>query len=87
MRAKTNDADLFPLAGVTNNTAKEEVIMTVRKAKKQLAKIIKLYNLEPDSFTIKKGRLKSKNGVMDIPVCNLFGLMPAHGTVMVVMPW
>ena len=61
MRAKTNDADLFPLAGVTNNTAKEEVNMTVRKAKKQLAKIIKLYNLEPDSFTIKKGRLKSKH--------------------------
>ena len=82
----SKDVDLFRLACVRKQKAKEEVIMTVRKAKKQLAAVIRHYNLESDSFTIKKGRLISKNGVMNIPVCNLAAIIPAHGTVMAIFP-
>ena len=60
--------------------------MTIRMAKKQLAAAIGYYHLEEDSFTIKKGHLVSKNGVMDFPVRNLIAIIPAHGTVMAIFP-
>ena len=86
MRIQTNDADLFPLAGVTNNTAKEEVIMTVRKAKKQLAKCIRFLHLDAEEYTIRNRHLVSKNGKMDFPVWKLVAIIPAHGTVMALFP-
>ena len=86
MRDQSQDVDLFRLAGVCKQLAKEEVTMTIRKAKKQLAAVIEHYNLQPDSFTIRKGRLLSKNGVMNLPVENMIAIIPAHGTVMALFP-
>ena len=84
MRAKTNDADLFPLAGVTNNTAKEEADMTVRKAKEQLAQCIRFLHLDDEEYTIRNRHLVSKNGKMNFPVWELVAIIPAHGTVMAI---
>ena len=86
MRTKTNDADLFPLAGVTNNTAKEEADMTVRKAKKQLAKCIRFLHLDDEEYTIRNRHLVSRNGKMDLPIRKLIAIIPAHGTVTALLP-
>ena len=86
VREHSNDADLFPLAGVTNNTAKEEVIMTVRKAKRALAQTMKYLHLEDGEFTITDRRLVSRDGAMDYPVRKLVAIIPAHGTVMAIRP-
>ena len=86
VRVNSNDADLFPLAGVGKQAAKQEADMTVRKAKEQLAQCIRYLHLDDDEFAIRNGRLVSKNGVMDFPVSKLIAIIPAHGTVMAVWP-
>ena len=86
MRVNSNDADLFPLAGVGKQAAKQEGHMTISKAKEQLAQCIRHLHLNDDEFTITNGRLVSKNGVMDFPVSKLIAIIPAHGTVMAVWP-
>lgn len=59
--------------------------MTSFKAKRQLAECIRRLHLEDGSFSIRRGHLVSSNGVLNIPVRNLIGIIPAHGTVMAVM--
>ena len=86
MRVYSNDVDLFSLAGVNKQAAKEEADMTVRKAKEQLAQCLRHLHLNDDEFTITNGRLVSKNGVMDFPVSKLIAIIPAHGTVMALYP-
>ena len=60
--------------------------MTVRKAKEQLAQAIGYLHLPEDSFSIRNRHLVSKDGVMDFPVRILIGIIPAHGTVMALLP-
>lgn len=60
--------------------------MTVRRAKKQLAAAIGFFHLDRDSFEIRGGRLVSKDGLMDFPVRKLIAIIPAHGTVMAILP-
>ena len=60
--------------------------MTVRNAREQLAQCIRYLHLDDDEFTIRNGRLVSKNGVMDFPVSKLIAIIPAHGTVMAIWP-
>ena len=86
VRIHTNDADLFPLAGVMKQTAKEEADMTVRTAKRALAQTMKYLHLEDGEFTITNRHLVSKDGVMDYPVRKLVAIIPAHGTVMAIRP-
>ena len=60
--------------------------MTVRKAKEQLAQVIGYLHLSEDSFSIKNRHLVSKDGKMDFPVEKIIAIIPAHGTVMAIMP-
>lgn len=60
--------------------------MTISTAKQQLSLCIGHLHLEEDSFSIRHGHLVSKDGVMDYPVRKLITIIPAHGTVMAVMP-
>lgn len=60
--------------------------MTVRTAKEKLAQVMGYLHLSEDSFSITKGHLVSKDGVMDYPVRKIIAIIPAHGTVMAVMP-
>ena len=86
VRVHSNDADLFPLAGVGKQAAKEEGHMTISKARAQLTQCIRYLHLDDDEFTIRNGRLVSKNGAMDFPVSKLIAIIPDHGTVMAVWP-
>lgn len=60
--------------------------MTVRKAREQLALVMRHLHLEDDEFAIRNGHLVSKNGKMDFPVRKLIAIIPAHRTVMALMP-
>ena len=60
--------------------------MTVRKAKEQLAQVIGYLHLSGDSFSITNGHLVSKDGNMNFPVRRIIAIIPAHGTVMAIMP-
>ena len=60
--------------------------MTISKARAQLVQCIRYLHLDDDEFTIRNGRLVSKNGVMDFPVSKLIAIIPAHGTVMAIWP-
>ena len=60
--------------------------MTVGKAKEQLAQVIGYLHLSEDSFSIKNRHLVSKDGKMDFPVEKIIAIIPAHGTVMAIMP-
>ena len=60
--------------------------MKVAEARTQLESAIGYLHLPEDSFSIRNGRLQSKNGVMDIPVEKLIAIIPAHGTVMAIWP-
>lgn len=86
MRIQPNDVDLFRLACVRKQEAKEEADMTVRKAKRALAQTMKYLHLEDGEFTIRNRHLVSKNGAMDFPVRKLIAIIPAHGTVMAIWP-
>ena len=86
MRDYSKDVDLFRLACVPKQKAKEEADMTVAKARAQLAQTIGHLHLPEDSFSIRNGRLQSKEGYMDIPVDKLIAIIPAHGTVMAIWP-
>ena len=86
VRDYSKDVDLFRLACVPKQKAKEEADMTVAKARAQLAQTIGHLHLEEDSFSIRNRHLISKNGVMDIPVRKLIAIIPAHGTVMAIWP-
>ena len=77
--------DLFPLAGVLKQPAKQEADMTVTKAKKQLSQTIGYLHLSEDSFSIRNRHLVSKDGILDFPVRKILAIIPAHGTVMAVM--
>ena len=86
MREHPKDVDLNPLACVPKQEAKEEADMTVATARAQLAQAIRHLHLEEDSFSIRNGRLQSREGYMDIPVDRLIAIIPAHGTVMAIWP-
>ena len=60
--------------------------MTVTKAKKQLSQVIGYLHLSEDSFSIRNRHLVSKDGVLDFPVRKIIAIIPAHGTVMAIMP-
>ena len=60
--------------------------MTVKKAKEQLAQVIGYLHLSEDSFSITNGHLVSKDGNMNFAVRRIIAIIPAHGTVMVIMP-
>ena len=60
--------------------------MTVTEAKKQLSQVIGYLHLEEDSFSIRNRHLVSKDGRLDIPVRKIIAIIPAHGTVMAIMP-
>ena len=85
MRVQSQDADLFPLAGVFKESAKEEVAMTTTKAREQLSQVLAHLHLPEDSFSIRASRLVAKDGSVDFPVRKLVAIIPAHGTVMAVM--
>ena len=59
--------------------------MTMAKAREQLALCISHLHLSEDSFSIRNGHLASSNSRMDFPVRKLIAIIPAHGTVMVVL--
>ena len=84
MREHPKDADLFRLACVRKQEAKEEADMTVAKARAQLARTMEYLHLPEDSFSIRNRHLVSENGAMDFPVRKLIAIIPAHGTVMAV---
>ena len=86
MRDYSKDVDLNPLACVRKQEAKEEADMTVAEARAQLELTLGYLHLEEDSFSIRNGRLQSKEGYMDIPVDKLIAIIPAHGTVMAIWP-
>ena len=86
VRTHSKDVDLFRLACVHKQEAKEEADMTVAEARAQLELSIGYLHLPEDSFSIRNGRLQSKNGVMDIPVEKLIAIIPAHETVMAIWP-
>ena len=86
MRDYPKDVDLFRLACVPKQEAKEEADMTVATARAQLARTMEYLHLPEDSFSIRNRHLVSKNGVMDIPVRKLIAIIPAHGTVMAIWP-
>jgi len=86
VRIHSKDVDLFRLACVPKQEAKEEADMTVEEARTQLEFAIGYLHLPEDSFSIRNGRLQSKNGAMDIPVEKLVAIIPAHGTVMAIWP-
>ena len=58
--------------------------MTVAEARAQLELTLGYLHLEEDSFSIRNGRLQSKEGYMDIPVDKFIAIIPAHGTVMAI---
>ena len=60
--------------------------MTVGKAREQLFRTMSFLHLPEESFSIRNGHLVSADGVMDYPVRKLVAIIPAHGTVMTVMP-
>lgn len=60
--------------------------MTVTKAKKQLSQVIGHLHLSEDSFSIRNRHLVSKDGNLDFPVRKIIAIIPAHGTVMAIMP-
>ena len=60
--------------------------MTVRTAREQLSRIIEYLHLDENSFSIRNRHLVSKNGIMNIPVSKILVIIPAHGTVMAIMP-
>ena len=60
--------------------------MTVNEAKKQLSQVIGYLHLDEDSFSIRNMHLVSKDGVLDFPVRKIIAIIPAHGTVMAIMP-
>ena len=82
----SKDVDLNPIACVRKQEAKEEADMTVAEARAQLEFTLGYLHLEEDSFSIRNGRLQSKEGYMDIPVDKLIAIIPAHGTVMAIWP-
>lgn len=84
MREHPKDVDLFRLACVRKQEAKEEADMTVATARAQLARVIRHLHLPEDSFSIRNRHLVSENGAMDFPVRKLIAIIPAHGTVMAV---
>ena len=86
MRIQPKDVDLNPIACVRKQVAKEEADMTVATARAQLARTIGHLHLPEDSFSIRNGRLQSREGYMDIPVDKLIAIIPAHGTVMAIWP-
>ena len=86
MQDNSKDADLFRLACVIKQEAKQEAGMTVRKAREQLSQVIGYLHLPEDSFAIRNRHLVSKDGVMDYPVRKLIAIIPAHGTVMAIWP-
>lgn len=86
LRIQPNDVDLFRLACVRKQEAKEEADMTVRKAKEQLAQCIRFLHLNDEDFTIRNRHLVSKDGAMDFPVWKLITIIPVHGTVMAIWP-
>ncbi len=86
VRVHPKDADLFRLACVRKQEAKEEDSMTVRKAREQLSQVLAHLHLPEDEFTIRNRHLVSKDGTMDIPVRKLVVIIPAHGTVMAIWP-
>jgi hypothetical protein len=86
VRIHSKDVDLFRLACVRKQEAKEEADMTVEEARTQLESAIGYLHLPEDSFSIRNGRLQSGNGTMDIPVEKLVAIIPAHGTVMAIWP-
>lgn len=86
MREHPKDVDLFRLACVRKQEAKEEADMTVASARAQLAQVIKHLHFEEDSFSIRNRHLVSRDGVMDIPVRKIIAIIPAHGTVMALIP-
>ena len=86
MRVHSKDVDLFQLACVRKQEAKEEADMTTAKARVQLAQVIKHLHIEEDSFSICNRHLVSKDGIMDIPVPKLIAIIPFHGTVMAIFP-
>ena len=85
VRVHPKDADLFRLACVRKQEAKEEDSMTVRKAREQLSRTKGFLHLPEESFSIRNGHLVSADGVMDYPVRKLVAIIPAHGTVMALM--
>ena len=60
--------------------------MIVAEARAQLERAIGYLHLPEDSFSIRNGRLQSKEEYMDIPVEKLVAIIPAHGTVMAIWP-
>ena len=86
VREHPKDVDLFRLACVRKQEAKEEADMTVATARAQLAQTIRHLHLSEDSFSIRNRHLVSKDGAMDIPVSKLIAIIPAHGTVMAIWP-
>ena len=86
VRVHSSDVDLFRLACVHKQKAKEEADMTVAKARAQLAQTIGHLHLPEDSFSIRNRHLVSRDGVMDIPVRKIIAISPAHGTVMAIWP-
>ena len=85
-RVYHKDVDLFRLACVPEQEAKEEADMTVAESRAQLELTIGYLHLPEDSFSIRNGRLQSKEGSMDITVEKLIAIIPAHGTVMAICP-
>ena len=86
MREHPKDVDLFRLACVRKQEAKEEADMTVAKARAQLSRTMEYLHLPEDSFSIRNRHLVSENGAMDFPVRKLIAIIPAHRTVMAVWP-
>ena len=86
MREHPKDVDLIRLACVRKQEAKEEADMTVAEARAQLAQTIGHLHLPEDSFSIRNRHLVSRDGVMDIPVRKIIVIIPAHGTVMALIP-
>ena len=84
VRIHPKDVDLFRLACVRKQKAKEEADMTVATARAQLARVIRHLHLPEDSFSIRNRHLVSGNGAMNFPVRKLIAIIPAHGTVMAV---
>lgn len=60
--------------------------MTVTEAKKHLSQVIGYLHLPEDSFSIKNRHLVSKDGRLDFPVSKIISIVPAHGTVMAILP-
>ena len=59
--------------------------MTTAKARADLARVMTYLHLSDDEFAIKNGHLVSKNKAMNFPVRKILAIIPAHGTVMVLL--